>query len=390
MGITFEIPKHVEVGLISLDNKDLSQIATILKRVGLNKVTTFDSLDSSVDFIKSKPSALLIVDVRSRLETGLELLKDIKVDNETINFPIIPVVKAGEHLALLPTLRDYGVQEVVTMPLQATNLLQSITRTLACFLPGELESDIRAARAALAKGRIDDATLILQRLSEKRRTIRTELGLSHVSLARNDLDQSMTFLSRAKGLEPNSFGVHLAFLKHHLHEKMPLGILEDAVASAVPHLRTPGRVSQILKAFYKAEAFTEGFSITVAFEQECSCDPMFKLWQAKFALKCHRLDAALQLLQKFHGTGQRTFESLNMLGIICKKKQSFPMAIQAFLEAQQISPQDYRIPFNLGMTYEDMGDLRKAIACYERALELKPGFPKASARLTQLRLKSAG
>ena len=389
MGVTFEIPRTLEVGLISLDNKDLSQISLSLKRVGLNNVKVFSSLEEAVEFARKTPQALIFVDVRSRSDHGLERLKDIKTDNETTNFPLIPVVKAGDQAALLPILREYGVSEVVTMPLQTTNLLQSISRTLAGYLPGEAEGQIRAARAAVASGQYAKAGIVLQKLSDRRRSIRTELGLSHVSLAQNDLERSMQFLSKARGLDPGGFGVQLAVLRHQLQERQHLSSLEETVQEMLPHIGVPGRASQILRAFYRAGAHAEGFSLSITFENEFAADPNFKIWQAKLALKCQRLDAAFQLLQKYHTSGQRTFESLNMLGVISKKKRNYDAALKAFTEAQKMSPQDYRIYFNLGMTYEELGDGVRAVENYERALELSPTFEKAETRLRTLRPRQA-
>ena len=385
MGITFEIPKALEIGLVSLDNKDLMPITVSLKKVGLHNVTVFENLDRAIDFARNSKNTLLFVDVRSQAQSGLEFLKDLKVDNEAINFPVIPVIKAGEHLHMLPLLREYGVTDVVTMPLQTTNLLQSIARTLSGFLPGELEHQIRTVRAALSVGQLESAASLLQRLSERRKTIRTELGLSHVSLAKNDLERSRLFLKNAHGLDPNSFGVQIAYLRQYLQEKVPLTSLEEAVQIMLPHLTVPGRAGQILKAFYRSGCHSDGLTLSITFEKEFAVDPAFRLWQAKLALKCQRIDTAFQVLQKFHATGQKTFESLNMLGVICKKKRSFDQAVKALTEAQQMSPLDYRIHFNLGMVYEEMADGRRAVKSYERALELSPEFEKAAARLRLLR-----
>jgi tetratricopeptide (TPR) repeat protein len=384
MSVTFEIPRTLEVGLVSLDQKDLMPISQALKKVGLQNITMFTELEKAIEFAKGSKNALLILDVRSQLDLGLEYLKDLKVDSECQNFPVIPVVKAGEQTAVLTLLRDYGVNDAVAMPLQTSSLVQAISRTLASFLPGEIEASIRAVRAAIAAERFDAAASVLSRLSERRKTIRTELGLSHVSLAQNDLDGSRNFLGRAKGMDPASFGVQLAVLKQLLRERSAVGEIEECIQSMLSRLSPPGRIAQILKAFYRSGRFADGLGLSVSYEKDFSVDPSLKLWQAKLALKCDRLDSALQLLQKFHSSGQRTFESLNMLGVINKRKGKLDVAVRAFEEAREMNPGDYRIHFNLGMSFEEMGNEPKALEAYQSACEIAPDFEKSKHRLAVL------
>lgn len=384
MTMTIEIPRTLEVVLVSMDQKDLMPLCQALKKVGLQNLKVFTELEKAVEFTKNSKNGLLILDIRSQLDLGLEYLKDIKTDNECQNFPIIPVVRSGEQTAVLTLLRDYGVFEAVAMPLQTANLIHAISRTLAAFLPGEIESNMRAARAAIAVERFDAAAKVLSRLSERRRTIRTELGLAHVSLAQNDFDGSRAYLDYAKGLEPASFRVQIAALRQLLRERSSATDLEERVQAMLGHLSPPGRVGQILNAFYRSGRHAEGLSISISFEKEFSADPSLKLWQAKLALKCHRLDSSLQLLQKFHASGQRTFESLNMLGVLLKRKRKFESAVRAFEEARQMSPGDYRIHFNLGMAYEDMGDEPKALMAYQSACDIAPDFEKSKQRIAIL------
>ncbi len=387
MAVTFEIPRTLEVGLVSLDQKDLMPISQALKKVGLQNVTFFVGLEKAVDFAKSSKNSLLIIDVRSQLDLGVEYLKDLKIDSECQNFPIIPIVRAGEQTAVLTLLRDYGVNDAVAMPLQTASLVQAISRTLVSFLPGEIEASIRAVRAAISLERFEAAAAALSRLSEKRRTIRTELGLSHVSLAQDDLDGSRTFLGRAQGLDPGSFAVQLAVLRQLLRERSSVGDLEECIQAMIGRLSPPGRIAQILKAFYRSGRYTDGLGLSISYEKDFSVDPSLKLWQAKLALKCNRLDSALQLLQKFHSSGQRTFESLNMLGVVSKKKGKIDAAVRAFEEAREMSPGDYRIHFNLGMAFEEMGNEPKALEAYQHACEIAPDVEKSKHRLAVLLAK---
>lgn len=384
LGITFEIPRTLEVALFSLDSRDLTPFSSSLKKVGLQRVSHFDHFEDAVEFVRSQRDALLILDVRSQLELGLEFIKDLKIDNEVLNFPIIPVVKTGEQNMLLAALKDYGITETVTIPLHTSNLLQAIRRTLATFLPGELENQIQSARTALGKGEIDRACDMLQKLSDKRRSIRTELGLSYISQERRDMDSARRYIKSARSCDPGSFGVMMAELNHMLIENTDRYQLEDFVGTIVKQAPPVNRIGQIFKAFLRSSKAQEGLHVSIRFEKEMSIDPNLKLWQAKLALRCNRLDASLQFLQWFHRSGQKTIESLNMLGVIYKKKKKMDAAVRAFEEASRINPRDFRVLFNLGLAYEEWGDGEKASEMYELALRIHPKFEKAQRRLAAI------
>ncbi len=385
VGVTFEIPKNLEVGLMSLGNKDLMPISQSLKRVGLQRVTVFEDFDKALEFAGERRNSLLIVDLRSRIEMGLECIKDLKVDNEILNFPVIPVVKAGDQATIIPALKDYGVTEVVTIPLQTANLLQAIRKTLVGFLPGEMESQLRMVHDALDQGKIEHASQILESLSEKRRTIRTELGLTHISLERRDIDRARECLKSAKNCDPESFGVHIAQLRHLLLEQVDRNSIEDFLTDMLQKVPPKNRVGQIMKAFFKAGRYQDGLLISIKFERELGVDQNLRLWQAKLALKCRRIETGLQFLQKFHRNGTKTIESLNMLGVIHKKKKNLDEAVRAFEEAQRMNPKDFRVLFNLGLAHEERGDALRAADFYERSLEIQPSYEKARRRLIRIK-----
>lgn len=388
MSVTFEIPRTLEVALFSMDSRDMTAFSSSLKKVGLQRVSLFDSIDAAVAFVRLHRDSLLILDVRSQLDLGLEFIKDLKVDNDQINFPIVPVVRTGEQNVLLAALKDYGITETVTIPLQTSNLLRAIRRTLATFLPGEVESQIRSARTALSSGDVEKACDLLQDLSDKRRSIRTELGLTHISQERRDMDRARHFIKSARNCDPNSFGVVMAELNNMLIENTDRLQLEDFVGTIVKMAPPVGRIGQVLKAFLRSSRPQDGLLISMRFEKEMSIDPNFKLWQAKMALRSNRLDASLQFLQAFHRQGQKTIESLNMLGVIHKKKKKIDPAIRAFEEAYRINNRDFRVLFNLGLAYEEAGDAEKASEMYEQALTIHPSFEKARRRLVAINPES--
>jgi len=61
-----------------------------------------------------------------------------------------------------------------------------------------------------------------------------------------------------------------------------------------------------------------------------------------------------------------------------------PSAAEVLTQAAQISPSDPRIPYNLGLIYESLGQSDLARKAYEKSLSLKPDFADAKAILQKL------
>ena len=61
-----------------------------------------------------------------------------------------------------------------------------------------------------------------------------------------------------------------------------------------------------------------------------------------------------------------------------------PSAAEVLTQAAQISPSDPRIPYNLGLIYESLGQSDLARKAYEKSLSLKPDFPDAQKQLQEI------
>ena len=61
-----------------------------------------------------------------------------------------------------------------------------------------------------------------------------------------------------------------------------------------------------------------------------------------------------------------------------------PSAAEVLTQAAQISPSDPRIPYNLGLIYQSLGQSDLARKAYEKSLSLKPDFADATSALQKL------
>lgn len=71
----------------------------------------------------------------------------------------------------------------------------------------------------------------------------------------------------------------------------------------------------------------------------------------------------------------------NRLGIALRGQGKWEQAIENYITALNISPDDEGLHYNMGMAYYDGGDKRMASKCFSKALKRNPDFYKASEKV---------
>jgi tetratricopeptide (TPR) repeat protein len=80
-------------------------------------------------------------------------------------------------------------------------------------------------------------------------------------------------------------------------------------------------------------------------------------------------------------TPEKHPEIENMRAMLARKAGDYESAIQLYLQAFSLAQEDPRIPFNIGLCHEHIGNSRDAIKYFKIALSLSPGFSKAEKHL---------
>ena len=98
----------------------------------------------------------------------------------------------------------------------------------------------------------------------------------------------------------------------------------------------------------------------------------------------HDASHALALAKKARGLAPRNPEVLNMMGMALVSVGRPREAVALYDEALRHAPKAAHIRLNCGQAFEDLSDIERARAEYERAISLRPGYIGAMARLAVL------
>ena len=74
-----------------------------------------------------------------------------------------------------------------------------------------------------------------------------------------------------------------------------------------------------------------------------------------------------------------TAAALSRIGTACFEHLSYENAVHAYLIGSRLVPDDPSFHYNLGLTWERLGDVHEALLAFDRTIALDPGFARAEA-----------
>jgi tetratricopeptide (TPR) repeat protein len=111
-----------------------------------------------------------------------------------------------------------------------------------------------------------------------------------------------------------------------------------------------------------------------------ACLRSAEIWRARRDLR-----SAAEVLQRALDEGNDYWLVFYTLGMTCLEDHKPPGALRALESAQAIMPRSYETAIALGLTYEEMGDVRRARDYYNRAISIDPLRTEAVDSLTKLK-----
>ncbi len=88
-------------------------------------------------------------------------------------------------------------------------------------------------------------------------------------------------------------------------------------------------------------------------------------------------------------TRKPTYDAYQLFGYTLREQGNNTRAAQILETSIPLDPDDWQAYYQLGYVYSELGEYRKAVPMFEKALERKPHFPEVQAQLTGLRQKIA-
>jgi len=383
-------PKDAAIAVLGGGSAQLTSLRQTLSKLGVKAVAHFDRADQALLALESRDFDLLYI-IGSPVD--MDPLTFVRTARSAALFSVTPmayITNKGDRLTALEKdfLKSYSVSvldgALTDMPLIQNALITALHERAN---KTSFQSRLVQAKETLRAGLMQQAKEIFDSiLRESEWSI-----VARVGLLRASVDDPVAYWQQLKKLlemDPANYFFRFELVDRYVKE----GRFGDASQTLEALL---GEIRQQSSLFWLVElgvicvnlrlyAFCLKISSLIRLQEEKN------EWQADLLLSRTYLAADnVHDAQKFldlavqSAPGERP-EIENLRAIIARKFGDFDEAISRYQSALRLSPDDHRIPYNIGVCYEHVKDWHSAAKYFRLSLDLSPTYSRAKTKLDEL------
>ncbi|MEW5744623.1 MAG: response regulator [Nitrospirota bacterium] len=385
MGIPVE---HLKINCLFVDDEPTMRatVANMLSRLGFKNVVTADNGKSALEIVKTSKVDLIIADINMPEMTGIELFKTVREDNRYDGISFI-FVTAEARKDTVARAAEGGASEYLIKPFVMGALEDKIAKVLRKrFNPSTLELHMQGFRqhlesrdfvsaereiAAALEMAPDNAALLYQ--------------YGHLALAKGDSQQAIAYFKEAIAKKPLFVKAYNAI--GEIYES--LGDIGSAIQYyEQAHAISPSNADRLIalsKLYYKtgdagkAETMLQEAHGDVRDDVSTSGHLLGELYLSK-----NESEKALEVLLKAHQMNPADTSIMQSLAEAYRKSGNPQEALAVYARVLKISRNNAGAYYQMGKTYLEMSEKRKAIESIKKAWELNPFSQEITADLKAL------
>ena len=182
---------------------------------------------------------------------------------------------------------------------------------------------------------------------------------------------------------------HYALGLSYLQSNNPTLALREFLKAVENNPKDPEVHAGLARAYQYKKAYSLAEQHYLKALEFSDMDPKYQNNLAALYLTMERWDQAIDYFQKASENLLFMRSELAMMGkgYAYYRKGDFPAALQAYREAEAVSPRSAMLHFHIGETYASLGQFDLSIASYEKAVQYVPAYAEARYQLAVLLLK---
>lgn len=289
----------------------------------------------------------------------------------------------------LEVLKKYKVRDIITAPVEYKAIAAAVAMSLEDDQePRSVQSQMRAAKDLFREGIVKKSREIFEKiLVTDKNNLVAETGILHGHPKKSKMfeDQLMVILEK----DPENYNFKFEKIKN-----LFLGG-EDSKASqcAMDILSDLSHAKDDYWAITLADVCLS-LGMNDLADNVCRYmtgnEELFNKWQIEFLtsrcmLSRGSVDMAWEYAQRAHRNSPTpSSDVLNLLGILCAKREQFEQAREYFMASLMIAEDDYRTLYNLALSLKQMGDYEGAKQFCEDSLKVNPNYRRSIKLLGEL------
>ncbi len=377
-----ELSAETQILVVTENHDDSDQIRRHLKTGGLNAVLVVQSAMQAYAAWRDKKIEVAIIDQAMTNPTGWQLIVDMKTDERLPNFAAI-LFGRKDSVVADSDLRTYGIPNFLKVPCSLKDLMQCVVSAHAGVVTkGGIENRYTNAKHALVQSDTQSAISQYKDLRQTTGTDRSAIGLAHSYVQGKQLSQAAATLNEVA--DPSQTPVmimrmRLAMQQGEMAEAKT--VFDELIVRAVGNEVLLLEINKTCVGYrqYSMAKITCERAIQGGFQSE---EFMLGLARAEFEIGNHA--GALEALARAVKVFGESLKILNIKGQLLRSMEKHQEALNVYMQASAMSPDEPRILFNIGLCHLSLGNKVQAKQILTRCVQLSPNFIVAKQKLAEL------
>jgi tetratricopeptide (TPR) repeat protein len=380
-----EIDPKIRILIVSGDPELALACKLILKRSGLNNITTIESGIEALKTCESTRFEVILCDKNTKHLSGWLFIQEFKNSPKILNSAI--VYFGGTACEQKPeVLAQYGVLGYAAAPINNKVLMSLLASSLGeAQQKTSLEHRYSFAKEALVS---KDANAAVERYSalskETKQNVRSSVGLLQSYEVQGNVAKvgEVAAVLAEKGADTPT--AVMAIIRSMCTQSQFDTAKEKAHSLVDTTKETAIYFSACVDVFNRYQKFALSEEIAIKAQKAGFRTSEFAITVARGRFTAGQIEESVKILKRTEKEFGPSLEGLNLLGVCLRRLNQFEESKNCYEKALKLSPMDAKVYFNLALseTFLDHKDI--AIRHLETCLKIAPDFDKARVKLSEL------
>ncbi|MFQ3573011.1 MAG: tetratricopeptide repeat protein [Thermodesulfovibrionales bacterium] len=371
------IPQEYLNNIILIVDDELSMRITInnmLTRLGFKNLYMAENGKKAFEIVQSRHIDIIVADINMPVMTGIELFKTVK-DNKRYQHIKFVFVTAEASKEIVARAAEEGGEAYIIKPFVMSTLEEKLTKVLEKkYKPSNLEQIMKRFLTSMEKKDYDSAEEEILKAKEiVGETAKILFNMAKIQFCKGNINKAIELYKESINKNPMFVKAYNAL--GEIYESK--GDIQTAIRYyEIAHEISPANTERLItlsKLLHKVGEDEKAVSLLKSAASKTRDDvSTTDHLLGEIFLSQDNNELALETLQKAHRRNPSDIHIMKSLAEAYRRVGKTEHALDMYNRILEISKEDADIYYEMGKSFIELGDKKKAIECMKKAWELNP------------------
>ena len=357
-------------------------IRNMLKFSGYKNFYEAENGKEALKILEKHKIDLMLVDWNMPVMNGMELLKKIRNDEKLKFIPFIMITGELDKNTIAEAA-EYGADEYLVKPFITKTLEKKIENVFSARTAPNKPSFhyFRGEKFSAENNDKEALEAFKTAIKLDKEFLKAYVGMARVLIKNNKLKEAEEVLKETIKINSNYIEANQLLGEIYLmlnKDDDALFFLKQAYNLNPKNIDRNIKIGDVHLKRDEIEEADKFFQEAIKYDKS-KTDAIIKI--ADTLMKYQKYEKAETILNDLTKDFPDLLIAYNRLGIALRKQGKYKEALEAYNRALQYYKKDENIYYNIGRTYFEINDYRKAYNYFKKALKLNPEFKEAKEAL---------